>query len=171
VNNVWVTADQHFNHSNIIKYENRPFADVDEMNKSLIEAWNSVVSKCDKVFLLGDFGFGGSEFIGNVLSSLRGNKILVMGNHDRSRSIKKWIELGFKAVYEYPVIYDTRYILSHTPLDSITECSHFYNIFGHVHSNEQYETCNEKGFCVCVERHDYKPVLWRSIKDALKQVN
>ena len=25
--NVWVTADQHFNHSNIISYENRQFSE------------------------------------------------------------------------------------------------------------------------------------------------
>ena len=69
--NVWITADQHFNHTNIIKYENRPFSDVNQMNTCLIKAWNSVVLKGDKVFMLGDFGFGGSEFISNTLSKRR----------------------------------------------------------------------------------------------------
>lgn len=167
--NVWVTADQHFNHENIIKYENRPFSDLEHMNTFMIDAWNSVVVKDDKVFMLGDFGFGGSEFISDTLSKLRGNKILIMGNHDRSRSIKKWIELGFQAVYDYPVIYDTCYVFSHAPLDGLVDCGHFYNIFGHVHGNPAMDTVSVKGFCVSVERHQYKPVLWKDIRDALKQ--
>lgn len=83
-----------------------------------------------------------------------------MGNHDRSRSIRKWIELGFQAVYDYPIIYDACYVLSHAPLAGLTECSHFYNIFGHVHGNPAIDTVTAKGFCVSVERHQYKPILW-----------
>lgn len=164
---VWVTADQHFNHENIIKYENRPFSDIEQMNNFLIDAWNSVVVKDDKVFMLGDFGFGGSDFISSTLRKLKGSKVLVMGNHDRSRSIKKWIELGFQAVYDHPVIYDNRFIFSHAPFTNNTECEHFYNIYGHVHGNPEIETITSKGFCVSVERHQYKPILWTYIKEML----
>lgn len=167
--NVWVTADQHFNHGNIIKYENRPFSDVEQMNKFMIEAWNSVVVKDDKVIVLGDFGFGGSDFISDTLNKLRGNKVLVMGNHDRSRSVKKWMELGFQAVYDYPIVYDTCYILSHAPIAGLIECVHFHNVFGHVHGNPEIDTVSDKGFCVSVERHEYKPVLWQDIKDSLEK--
>ena len=167
--NVWVTADQHFNHENIIKYENRPFSNVEHMNICMIDAWNSVVSKHDKVFMLGDFGFGGSDFISNTLNKLKGNKVLVMGNHDQSRSVKKWIELGFQTVYDYPVIYDTSYILSHEPLTGLADCDHFYNIFGHVHGNPEIDTVTAKGFCVCVERHQFKPVSWEDIKRLLRK--
>lgn len=166
---VWVTADQHFNHGNIIEYENRPFSDVEQMNKFLIEAWNSTVTKDDKVIVLGDFGFGGSDFIRDTLDRLKGSKILIRGNHDQSRSIKKWIELGFQSVYDYPVIYDTYYILSHAPLATLTECGHFYNVFGHVHGNPAIDTVTKSGFCVSVERHQYKPVLWQDIKNTLKR--
>ena len=90
-----------------------------------------------------------------------------MGNHDRSRSVKRWIELGFQAVYEYSIIYDKSYIFSHAPLDSLKECSHFYNIFGHIHGNPEIDTITTKGFCDSVERHQYKPVLWEDIKNSL----
>lgn len=141
------------------------------MNTFMIDAWNSVVVKDDKVFMLGDFGFGGSDFISDTLSKLRGNKVLILGNHDQSRSIKKWIELGFQAVYDYPIIYDSCYVLSHAPLAGLADCDHFYNIFGHVHGNPSFDTISDKSFCVSVERHQYKPVLWQEIKNALKRKN
>ena len=37
------TSDTHFYHSNIIKYCNRPFADAQDMNETLIANWNNVV--------------------------------------------------------------------------------------------------------------------------------
>ena len=50
----WVTSDQHFYHSNIIKYCNRPFKSAEEMNEAMFTRWNSTISKDGKVFFLGD---------------------------------------------------------------------------------------------------------------------
>ena len=36
---VFFTADTHFGHSNVIKYDKRPFTDVAEMNEILIKNW------------------------------------------------------------------------------------------------------------------------------------
>ena len=47
-------ADLHFGHKNIIRYDNRQFASVDEMDNTLIKNWNSVVSNDDTVYILGD---------------------------------------------------------------------------------------------------------------------
>ena len=55
---IWFTSDTHFSHCNIIKYCNRPFKDVDEMNKILIQNWNNVVRPDDIVWHLGDFALG-----------------------------------------------------------------------------------------------------------------
>ena len=52
--NHWFTSDVHFFfHKNIIKYSNRPFNDVNHMNDSLINNWNSVVGENDTVYSLG----------------------------------------------------------------------------------------------------------------------
>ena len=48
-------ADLHLGHANAIRFDNRLFADVDEMNESLIRSWNSMVTKQDTVYVLGDF--------------------------------------------------------------------------------------------------------------------
>ena len=48
---IFVTSDTHFSHVNIIKYCNRPYASVEEMNNALIDNWNSVVKNDDLVIL------------------------------------------------------------------------------------------------------------------------
>ena len=52
---IFMIADTHFGDENIIKFEGRPFKSVKEMNQTMIENWNSVVSDEDTVFVLGDF--------------------------------------------------------------------------------------------------------------------
>ena len=40
--NVWFTSDTHFGHAKIIEYCDRPFANVQEMNKKLINRYDKV---------------------------------------------------------------------------------------------------------------------------------
>ncbi len=54
-------ADTHFGDGNILRYENRPFATVEEMDQELIRRWNEKVGEGDTVFHLGDFSAGGEE--------------------------------------------------------------------------------------------------------------
>ena len=46
---VYFISDMHFGHTNIMKYENRPFADVEEMDQVIIGNWNNSVDKNSKV--------------------------------------------------------------------------------------------------------------------------
>src|SRR5690606_12519731 len=78
-------SDLHFFHNNIISYCNRPWSHVEEMNEGLICNWNSVISKGDDVFILGDLAMGGNSkapLLAKILRRLKGNKYLVPGNHD-----------------------------------------------------------------------------------------
>ena len=56
---VFFTADPHFGHTNIIRYENRPFASAEEMDQELIRRWNETVSPEDTVYL--ETGYARSE--------------------------------------------------------------------------------------------------------------
>ncbi len=40
---IFFTGDEHFGHKNVIKYCNRPFSDVDEMDREIIKRHNEVV--------------------------------------------------------------------------------------------------------------------------------
>jgi calcineurin-like phosphoesterase family protein len=85
---VFFTSDPHFGHKNIIRFCNRPYEDLDEMHKDMIERWNNTVPKDGIVFILGDVAFHMSKNkIKDILNQLNGKKYLIMGNHDRLDSL------------------------------------------------------------------------------------
>jgi calcineurin-like phosphoesterase family protein len=102
------TADTHFGHANIIKYEDRPFDSVEAMNDELVRRWNSVVSPEDRVIHLGDAVMGGFNNHAHNIGRLNGLKVLIPGNHDRCwRGMKnyqnhrdKYIDAGFGIVID-----------------------------------------------------------------------
>jgi len=73
----WVTGDTHFFHKNIIRYTNRPFKNVNEMNYEMVRRWNSVVGEKDTVYHLGDFSFGNKKETSTLMEKLNGRIILV----------------------------------------------------------------------------------------------
>lgn len=48
-------SDLHLGYANAIGFDGRPFADVTEMNETLIHRWNSAVSRADTIYVPGDF--------------------------------------------------------------------------------------------------------------------
>jgi calcineurin-like phosphoesterase family protein len=163
--NIWMLADHHLDHANIIKYEDRPFAGVEEMSEEIIKRHNAVVSKDDKVFFLGDVGFGKPEHLAQYIKRMNGRKTLILGNHDISSipSVARWLEAGFVEVSRYPILFAEWYWLSHEPL-YMNEATPYVNVFGHVHSNDTYKTISKHGYCVSIERHDYRPVNFKEIQ-------
>jgi calcineurin-like phosphoesterase family protein len=93
---VFFTSDPHYGHHNIIEYSKRPFTDVDDMRRVLMQKWNDRVGPRDLVYVLGDFTMGKPDFAKRVLGGLNGEKHLIIGNHDRSAA--KMIEAGFASV-------------------------------------------------------------------------
>ena len=106
---IFFIADTHFGDERILRYENRPFASVEEMDAQIVRNWNERVKDDDTVYLLGDVG--NESFIKN----LSGRKFLVKGNHD-TQSNEHYRRVGFLEVYDMPVIFEGFWILSHEPL-------------------------------------------------------
>lgn len=164
---VFIVSDTHFFHKNIIQYENRPFANVDEMNSEMIRRWNSVVGKDDKVLHLGDVSFAGKDATRSILNSLNGTKKLIMGNHDRARSRTWWLDAGFDEVSEEPILYKGFFILSHEPV-YVNEHMPYANVHGHIHG-QKYEGSHYIN--ACVEHWDYTPFPVETLLEMAKKVN
>ncbi len=162
---VFVTSDTHFGHTKILDYEpdSRPFATVEEMNEKIIENWNSVVSDEDTIYILGDMFMGSVDIIDEIMPRLRGEKILVRGNHDSNARVAK-MEKYCTAVYSiYNLKYrDKFFVMCHCP---IREWQHKENgaihLYGHVHSNgHRHGVLTESNsFHVGVDTNQLTPVL------------
>ena len=114
---IFVTADLHFNHKNILTskrdgngklvHAGRPFTFKEEMNEVLIQNWNNRVTPEDAVFVLGDVSFGGTYETIDLCSRLNGIKVLVMGNHDRKWTKTFCKRCGFDFVFKHYFRYYT----------------------------------------------------------------
>ncbi len=156
---IYFIADTHFSEKNIMLYENRPFQNVAEMNEELVKRWNQVICEDDEVYHLGDFGAEGQEL--GMLRQLKGRKFLLKGNHD-IHSNEYYRDAGFDEVYDYPIIIQNFWILSHEPLYVNTNMP-YANIFGHVHNSPIFQTYSSQHYCVSVERINYTPISFEEI--------
>ena len=183
--NILFTSDTHFNHTNIIKYCNRPFVDADEMNECLIENWNAVVDKDDVVFHLGDFAFGDPHKAAEIANRLNGKKYLVIGNHDwkllaNSQEFNDCFEMATPQLRI--IINGTRVWMNHFPFLTFegawrgTDAA--WNLFGHVHSGKHQTTGLDivrlnvllpTQYDVGVDNNNYTPVSWHKLSDIIHE--
>ena len=132
-------ADPHFGHAAVIGMEGRPFADVGEMDRALIENWNARVRAGDDVWIVGDFAYRNERPAADYLRALAGRKHLVVGNHDA-----KWMKREPEALEMLESVEhiawltdgSRRVVLCHYPM---LEWPGFWrgswHVYGHIHSN------------------------------------
>ena len=160
---IYLIADTHFGHTNIIKYCSRPFKNSFEMDEYIIKQWNNTVTNDDIVYHLGDFCFKYDRpKTAELIARLNGHKILVKGNHDKRHTSTKWKELGFEEAYGEPIVLNDIFILSHWP----TYDKNLFNIHGHKHNTLREDYLEAISMCVSVELINYTPI---SIDKAIKQ--
>ena len=147
--NTFFISDTHFGHTNIIKYCDRPFSSVGEMNKTLIYNWNKVVKDIDIVYFLGDFCFGDPN---DYLPYLNGIIIPFKGNHDKR---KDWnvslLDSGY-CVRGGHIFY-----LTHDP-EHIPKSWEGWSITGHTHNKGDFINFEDKIINVSVEHIEYTPI-------------
>ncbi len=152
-NRTFIIADTHFGHENIIKYCQRPFTNVEQMDRVMIHNWNEVVSDNDLVYHLGDFALANGNRVIELIERLNGEIILIRGNHDRSGTAR-FLSYGFKEVHKRLDI--GKYILTHVPLPILPEGK--VNIHGHVHGGIRSDAIGY--ICCSVEIIGYRPTLF-----------
>ena len=172
----WLTSDTHYGHANIIKYCNRPFKDVEEMNEAQIKNHNARVKPDDVVYFLGDFCFrnslGGKAGEGAVdkyltyLNRLNGRYVFIRGNHDKNNGLKTKTE---KIFVNYG---GTRIALVHNPMHGDYTCK--FNFCGHVHDKWKFKKFEKDGketlvANVGVDQWGFKPVSFEEVLKELKK--
>lgn len=152
MNRVFVTADTHFGHKNICKFEptTRPFNSIEEHDVELVRRWNSVVKPKDTVWHLGDVLFGRDSF--ETLGLLNGRKHLVMGNHDGYPS-EHYLDY-FDRICGSVKLRDC--ILTHIPVHPVQFNRFKANIHGHMHN---YCLEDKRYINVSMDQTNLTPVL------------
>lgn len=176
----FITSDHHFGHENIIKYCDRPFNSVDHMDWYMIEKWNSVVSKDDVVFHLGDFCLGSSEMAKRYFKKLNG-KISILWNLDHHD--KRWLNKDivynskYHAVNMLPAIFsykieDSFLVLCHYPLERWNR-SHYGSIHfhGHIHRKNSTLSIVDRRINAGVDLNNFTPINLRPYLDKWKNTN
>lgn len=149
----FIISDFHLNHKNIIKYSNRPFVSIEEMNKTLIQNWNETVSANDTAIFVGDLFLGHKKEFEKWLALLKGKIIFIKGNHDSK---------SFNAPHELILLFHgKRFIVTHNPVNKPLGW-HEWVIHGHCHNKntEKYPLINttNKTMNVSCELLNYWPV-------------
>jgi calcineurin-like phosphoesterase family protein/2'-5' RNA ligase len=159
---IFLIADLHLGHANIIKYCSRPFvpADVAEMDRVLIANWNYCVAPTDRVYFLGDLRYGrNARPDAEYRALLNGNITFVTGNHDTSFSTATvpTVDLTFDGI---------RFLLVHDPADA-PENFDGWIIHGHHHNNDlracPFIDVAGKRINVSAEILGYSPVSLREL--------
>ena len=153
------TADQHYGHANIIKFCNRPFINVFEMDQELIRRHNEVVSINDTVIHAGDFAFRNKLHVGNYFGQLNGNHIFLKGSHD------KWLKNG---AYLWEGMIEKQYVVVCHYAMRTWPRSHYgsWQLFGHSHS-QLTEHNKEKQYDIGVDNNDFYPVSFEKLSKIL----
>lgn len=154
----YIFGDPHFGDEGIILMENRPFKNVKDMTECLIENINNTVDKSDRLYIDGDFCWNlKATEIERILARIHGEKVLIMGNHDQNFTEKEWMSMGFDIAINNPIILNDWYIVSHEPI-YVSKAMPYFNIYAHVHGNQNYKDFSTHGACVSAERLGYKPI-------------
>lgn len=183
---IFFTSDLHIGHENSIKFDNRPFKDLDDMHRTLIKNFNKQVPEDGLTYFLGDIVVGSFDSGKEFISKLNGTKILIVGNHDRA--FQSCYDMGFDAVmYNSTIIIHKQIVtMSHCPLMGVpredtsqypqmglnwhgeykkqnfsVENKGQFHLHGHIHSrpnNGKSQKILGRQFDVGVPANNYRPV-------------
>lgn len=173
---IYFTADNHYLHKASIMFDDRPFRNISEMTEQMVLRHNSIVTKDDLTYILGDFSWGKADETVSILKRLNGRKILIKGNHDNVHNSELKKQFDYISSYEEIKVDGVDIVLCHYPINFFN--GHFhgsYHLFGHVHNSHEHNQCLslqrsmiDVGYSckmqnVGVMHWDYKPVTFEQI--------
>lgn len=116
---IWFTSDTHFGHENVLKFTDRPWETIWQMNDAIVDSINGRVAVDDELYILGDFSFKmTAQDAYGLRKRIACRRIhLVPGNHD-----KDWTQPAVAGAFtvEPPIcvlkIDGQKIVLSHYPM-------------------------------------------------------
>ena len=174
---LFFTSDTHFGHRNIIKYCQRPFSCIEEMDDALIANWNRVVGKDDIIFHLGDFAMGGSAEWSRLLQKLNGKIYLILGNHDLKTIGAGFSRLEGVAMQMLINVKGQIIYLNHYPFLCYGGAyRNTWQLYGHVHTcpaNRGLDVPRLKmlmsmQYDVGVDNNNYRPISFEQVKKIIR---
>lgn len=169
---IFFTSDLHLFHENSIKFDNRPFTDIEHMHRHLIRQYNAVVPVNGVCYFVGDIGLGGD--IKSIISQLNGTKVLILGNHDKA--MNAMYNAGFDVVMYGATLYiaGQKVTMTHCPLLGVkredtseyTGKNHNSNWHGE-HKQLQFTCKNEGQFHL--HGHIHSPNNGKSVRELSRQ--
>lgn len=173
---VFFISDLHLCHKNALRFfpQRSRFKTTRELGDYLIDKWNNVVTKEDKVIVLGDIALnlnyeGMVDEANDILSSLNGIKVCVKGNHDVGPMKRELIGNHFiesLGCYEYKDA-----VCTHIPVhpqqlfgspDTRVYKKWKWNIHGHLHTFE-VEPYDPRYINVSCEMLDFTPRTYEDL--------
>lgn len=167
--NAWFTADFHLGHKNIIRYCNRPFKTVEEMNDTLVERLNDRVKATDTLYFLGDFSIGPRARAAEFRRRIHCKRIFaVPGNHDReTRTLSQ--EFSWQNDLVEVSVNSQRIVLCHYAMRVWNHSSHgAWHLYGHSHGR-LLEVDASLSMDVGVDTHDFAPWQFDEIRERMKR--
>lgn len=174
---LYFTSDQHFGHTNIIKYTKRPFeysqTGMIDCARFMYDSYQQIVKEDDVVVFLGDLALirgCDKDIFSDMFRSLKGTKLFLWGNHD-SFSESYYKKSGFKDIRDYHIVgqhFICHYpcVSSGTPKERLcknafdqSECSEIWH--GHIHEKHSptFDGIKRHNMCVDYAPNAFKPVL------------
>jgi calcineurin-like phosphoesterase family protein len=169
VSSIWLTSDTHFSHAKILA--SRPqFRSIEEHDETLIDNWNRVVRRGDRVYHHGDVALGKPEPIAKLIRRLNGQIYLISGNHDGPAQHKACVDrFVWIRSLETLKVGETKLVMCHYAMRT-WNCQHHGAIhtFGHSHGtlpdDERLASMD-----VGVDTNDFRPYAFEEVCRILKR--
>jgi len=172
MSNIWFTSDTHFGHNRVQQFcpDTRPQCSLDEHDELLIYNWNQCVRPGDRIYHLGDFSFASVEQTERILQRLKGDKHIILGNHDAALAAPKFGNyFASRSLYKEIRIEHQKVVMFHYPIHEWNQCHRgAFHLFGHVHAT--YGSVRGRSLNVGIDNRpnaDMSPWNWEEIKALL----
>ena len=163
---IFVTSDLHFCHDREFIWGPRGFRSIFEMNETIIDNFNHVVTDDDDLYILGDLMLKDDVAGTKCMNHIPGRKHIILGNHDalnrqgRYPEIRGFVDMKYADILKYKGYH---FFMCHFPTltgnlerESLKQVT--CNLFGHTHSKEKFYQDIPFMYNVAVDAHNCYPI-------------